>query len=544
MVKSAIKRLTSLLPFSLTYFLILGLLIIAIRAILLNYKNDNMLEVLQDPYLQYAIKFNVFQATLSSFIAIILAIPIARSLHRRKKFFARNFILYLVNTTFTLPAIILSLGVIIIHGRHGWLNSLLEFTLNTSFKHYLYGICGVIIGHLSFCLPLAIKLILNDLDNIAQENWKLSTQLSFSSYKLFKYVEWPAIRNTTLSAFMLIFMMCFTSFVIIMTLGGGPSVTTLEVAVFQAIKFEFNLHKASILSIIQLLICLFMIIIINIFNLPILSYNSQANSKITKFKRVGKDNGLNKFIDIFFITVLVVIAIFPLVAVMYHGISEKLITILYSDKFLNGLKQSILIATYAAILTVTMSLSLVSGAFYMKYSLNKPQLAGIVLSISYVRMILPSFVFATAMFLILNDFVFVMNNSFYILVVMTAVAALPFATNILWSNSLSFTNNEINLCRSLNLSYINFIRYIYYPRVRRSLAYAFAFSMAISWGDVSIIALFSNKDLNTLPYMLYKMLNNYRIEEAVIIASIMILLSYLFFWFVDEFWGENKNARA
>ena len=38
----------------------------------------------------------------------------------------------------------------------------------------------------------------------------------------------------------LIFMLCMTSFTIVLTLGGGPAATTLEVAIYQSLRFDFD----------------------------------------------------------------------------------------------------------------------------------------------------------------------------------------------------------------------------------------------------------------------------------------------------------------
>ena len=41
-----------------------------------------------------------------------------------------------------------------------------------------------------------------------------------------------------------------------MALGGGPSTSTMEVAIYQSALFELNFNKAIILSFIQIMICL------------------------------------------------------------------------------------------------------------------------------------------------------------------------------------------------------------------------------------------------------------------------------------------------
>ncbi|CAN0603225.1 unnamed protein product, partial [Ectocarpus sp. 12 AP-2014] len=55
-------------------------------------------------------------------------------------------------------------------------------------------------------------------------------------------------------AALVIFVICTTSFAVALTLGGGPKATTVELAIYQALRFEFDLSKAAFLSLIQLAI--------------------------------------------------------------------------------------------------------------------------------------------------------------------------------------------------------------------------------------------------------------------------------------------------
>ena len=42
-----------------------------------------------------------------------------------------------------------------------------------------------------------------------------------------------------------IFVICLTSFAVALTLGGGPRATTIELAIYQAFRFEFDLARAA-----------------------------------------------------------------------------------------------------------------------------------------------------------------------------------------------------------------------------------------------------------------------------------------------------------
>ncbi|MEO1919785.1 MAG: thiamine/thiamine pyrophosphate ABC transporter permease ThiP, partial [Paracoccaceae bacterium] len=71
-----------------------------------------------------AIRFTVFQATLSAIISISLAIPVARALARRQ-FRGRALLLTLLGAPFLLPVIVAVFGLLAVWGRSGFVSQLL-----------------------------------------------------------------------------------------------------------------------------------------------------------------------------------------------------------------------------------------------------------------------------------------------------------------------------------------------------------------------------------------------------------------------------------
>ena len=87
---------------------------------------------------------------------------------------------------------------------------------------------------------------LQALQSVPTEQHQLAAQLNIKGFTFFRLIEWPYLKSQIVSAFVLIFMLCFTSFTIVLALGGGPQNSTLEVAIYQAIFFEFDLPKAAL----------------------------------------------------------------------------------------------------------------------------------------------------------------------------------------------------------------------------------------------------------------------------------------------------------
>ena len=77
----------------------------------------------------------------------------------------------------------------------------------------------------------------------------------------FKYIELPMLVKIAPSIFTIIFLFCSLTFSIALVLGGGPSATTVELAIYQTIVFEGDLAAAARLSTFQLMLLTLLLIL-------------------------------------------------------------------------------------------------------------------------------------------------------------------------------------------------------------------------------------------------------------------------------------------
>ena len=195
-----------------------------------------------------AIRFTLFQATLSASISVVLAIPVARALARRR-FLGRSILVTLLGAPFLLPVIVAIFGLLAIWGRSGILSQLLQSA--GADRLNIYGLSGVLLAHVFFNLPLVTRLILQGWGRIPVEHFRLSAQLGMSPNDVFRRLEIPMLRSILPGAFLLVFLLCVTSFAVALTLGGGPKATTIELAIYQAFRFDFDLGSAALLAALQ-----------------------------------------------------------------------------------------------------------------------------------------------------------------------------------------------------------------------------------------------------------------------------------------------------
>src|SRR5690606_24335501 len=124
-----------------------------------------------------------------------------------------------------------------------------------------YGLQGILLAHVFFNMPMATRLVLQALENIPGEQRQIAAQLGMRGVSFFRFVEWPWLRRQIPPVAALIFMLCFASFATVLSLGGGPQATTIELAIYQALSFDYDPGRAAILAMVQMFCCLGLVLL-------------------------------------------------------------------------------------------------------------------------------------------------------------------------------------------------------------------------------------------------------------------------------------------
>ena len=80
------------------------------------------------------------------------------------------------------------------------------------------------------------------------------------------------------------------------------------------------------------------------------------------------------------------------------------------------------------------------------------------------------------------------------------------------------------------------------PRLRRPIGVSAGLAAALSMGDLGVIALFADPDLQTLPLMLYRLMGAYRMDQAAATAVVLVVQSLFLFWMFDR--GGRGHAAT
>lgn len=451
-----------------------------------------------------AIRFTVVQAAVSAVVSIALAIPVARALARRS-FRGRGLLVMLLGAPFLLPVIVAVLGLLAVFGRGGILNGALGWAGIAPVS--IYGAGGVILAHVFFNLPLAVRLLLQGWLAIPAERFRLAAQLNAP---LFRLLELPMLARVVPGAALVIFLICLTSFAVALTLGGGPRATTVELAIYQAVRFDFDLGRAALLACVQFGLCAVAAMIAWRVT-PVEGFGTGLDRTVARWDQKWTDWPWLICVALFLLT--------PLAMIVWRGL-PGLLDLPESVWIAAG--RSIAVAGGAMVLSVAMALALAlrGGAF--------------VSVVGVLPLAASALVMGTGLFLMLLPVVNPTRVALPVTLTVNAVMALPFGLRIIAPAVTEVRQSYGRLAQSLGLRGWALLRIVLLPRLRRPLGFAAGLTAALAMGDLGVIALFATDAQETLPLAMYRLMGAYRMDAAAGAALLLLALSLGAFWICDK----------
>nr|WP_237410345.1 thiamine/thiamine pyrophosphate ABC transporter permease [Gilliamella sp. Pas-s95] len=516
-------KLRTLLPGISAASLILIVLGTALFALCVAAIKSNNLTVYFDSYLLHVIWITTYQAILSTLLSVLLAILMAKALSM-VNFWGKGVLLRIMPITFILPTLVVVTGLLSVYGQQGLLARVFD-CLGLPFMGSIYGLKGILLAHVFLNFPYACFLFYQTLNSVPVEQKQLAAQLNFSSFVYFKLVEWPLLRRQLFPMATLIFMLCFSSFAITLALGGGPKYTTLEVAIYQAIR-DFDLIEAVLLACLQLVYCAFFM------------WLMQKNHHYPKINvcYVRQRYRLPVSLNLALLSMVIVVIgglfiLLPIVIMLIEGIyffKWSFLTV----AFQHAVMFSLLIAFGSAIIAMLLALLLLytNSRLLINQQIhwsNRLMLVGSLI------LIIPSMVLASGLFLLLFPYAYSSVFVCALMMLCNGLMALPFILKNLAAPMYDVTSRYWKLSQSLNINGFSHFYLIEYKALKKLIVQSFAFSAILSLGDFGIVALFGGQSVITLPYYLYEQISHYHYQESTVTAALLLILSFSLLVVID-----------
>lgn len=466
-----------------------------------------------DPYVLRVLNFTLLQAGLSTLLSLALGLPLARALARQPAFRGRAMLLRLLNLPLALPSIVAIIGIIEVYGANGWLGGMFR----------IYGLQGILLAHVFFNAPLAARLILSDFERIPPESWKLAAQLGLGPAALWRTVEWPAVKAGGAGAALLIFLLCAASFAVVLTLGGGPRATTLEVAIYQSLRADFEPRRAAMLALVQLALCAGLAVLAQRWGGLAPGFPALRLAH----RRYDGARMLARLIDGGLIALALLLLLPPLLALAGAG----LFRIDWSPALARALLTSLALGAGSACLAFALVWPLAALA---ARSAVWRRIAALAVLASWI---VPPAALATGWFISLIGYASQGWLAALLVILLNALMSLPFVARALIPALSRAAEAHDRLCLSLGLSGWNRFRHIEFPAVKQAIGLALVLALILSLGDLTAISLFGTQDVTTLPALIYRQMGSYRFDAAIGTALVLGLV-VLAFSALAERWSK------
>jgi len=203
-------------------------------------------------YLQ-TLWFTVWQATVSTLLTLILALP-AAYIFAHYRFPGKSLLQAVTTIPFVLPTVVVANAFTALLGPRGALNELLValFQFDTPPLQFQHSLGMILLAHIFYNYTIVVRLVGGFWANLPAHLTEAGQMLGASPWRTFRQIMLPLLMPVIGAAALLIFIFTFTSFGVILILGG-PRFATLEVEIYRQAVNLFNLPVAAALSLIQII---------------------------------------------------------------------------------------------------------------------------------------------------------------------------------------------------------------------------------------------------------------------------------------------------
>ena len=475
--------------------------------------------------------FTTGQAVFSAALACLIGTAAAFFCANRR-FWGRRILLSLAGIPLCVPAIITALSYILFFGNNGIVNTTLKRLLHTQevpFR-FLYSVKAVIVCHAFYNFPIAMHNIAKAWAQLNTDEEDAAQILGAGRLRIFRAITLPSLVPSIAVSFLLIFLFCFFSFVIIL-LFGTLGTATLETELYRAARFRFDSAAASRFAAVSTGTAAAVIAL----HTKIRAAFPSNRSVLQRGLRRTRITGLFEHAAFFVLwTAIAFFLLLPLLSIFVSSVynahyafglqrkwSAAAWTRVFSSRlFFSSLFQTLQTGTLTALLSVSAALFFAYIEFQKIRFPLKNMLPFLPLAVSSVVLgfgwnVVPHPQSRAAL-------IFVQTSLFW-----------PFAWTQIQNYLFRIPENLTEAALLVSDSKTDVFFRIVIPLCKKGIAQAAAFTFAMSAGDATLPLVLNLSDFSNLSLLLFGYSSSYRFAESAVTASILIILTVFPFFFQE-----------
>ena len=482
-----------------------------------------LLELVRQPYVSRTLWFTIWQATLSTILTLAIGLPGAYLL-AHYNFLGKKLLRAVTAIPFVLPTVVVAASFTSILGPNGWANKALMHWLHLKTPPLMltHTLWAILIAHIFYNTTIILRIVGDYWTIIDPKLVQAARSLGATRLRAFARITLPLLTPAIVSAALLVFIFDFTSFGVILLLGG-PRFSTLEVAIYrQTINF-FDLRMAAILSLIQLICTLGLTVLYarlsRKINRPLKTNRLPTNSK-------RQLNWKSRIAITILIIILITVLVVPLMTLAFSSVFKVIpergeredistgFTLRYYRELFINRRQSIFFVT--PIETILFSLRNASITMISALAIGLPttwvlsrqtKLGQVLEPILMLPLGTSAVTLGLGFLLVFSQTQFNMRTSSILVPIAHTLVAFPFVIRSLLPSWTAINPQLRKAAAMLGANPIQVWREIDLPIIGRAILVAGAFAFSISIGEFGATILLSRPEFTTVPMAIYRYLS-------------------------------------
>jgi thiamine transport system permease protein len=495
---------------------------------------------------QRVLWFTFWQASLSTVLTLVIGLPGAY-LFARFDFRSKAFLRALTGVPFVMPTLVVAAGFNALLGPRGWVNialmSLLE--LPSPPITFLNTLTAILVAHVFYNTTIVLRMVGDFWAHIDPRLGQAAQGLGANAWDRLRHVTLPLLSPAIIAATLLIFIFNFTSFGVVLVLGG-PRFATLEVEIYYQTISLFNLPLAAVLSIIQLACTLALTMIYarlakNLVRPLTIRSRKKTQKKFTAWRSRVLAGIIIGYLLILLTTPLLALAARSVIIlepdqIRDEGLGSGLTLTFYRELSLNRRESlfyaspvtAIAISVGYAATTVILALSMGLPAAWALASDRHSRLNKFLDPILMLPLGTSAVTLGLGFLVALNRPPLDLRASPMLIPIAHTLVAFPFVVRSLIPALQSIQPRLRQAAAVLGASPHQVIRHIDLPIVGRAILVAATFAFTISIGEFGASSLISRPEYPTVPVMIYRFLSrpgalNY--GQALALSTILMIVA-------------------
>jgi thiamine transport system permease protein len=510
---------------------------------------ERLQAMLSDPYTWRILRFTLVQALVSTLVSVAIGLPGAYLL-ATYRFRGKGIIKAICTIPFVLPSILVVLGFVIFYGNNGMINQAIMTILGTDTPplKILYTFAAVILAHAFYNFPIALGLISSFWEQLPSRYNHAAMTLGARRWTIFRTVTLPRLVPAILSASTLIFLFCFSSFAILLVLGGGPRFTTLEVEIYRRARMTLDIEGAAALSILSIVITL-VLVAIHIWTQKLMTHQEEIE-RIDERRLERRPSSFTGRVAVMgYMVFSVVFVLGPLLGIVYRSFqapvsrSGDLAFSLRWYRQLFGLEEvagsalgtavtALLSSLTIALVTSIVSLTIGTMLAARLRRTNRKRALSMELY-AMLPMAVSSVVVGLGYYLVSSAIVGGRAVGITLVVLAHVVITSPFVLRSILPEyrKIPFSYTQASLTLGANVSQT--FRRVELPLLRPAMATGAAFAFAISMGEINATLVLADSSISTVPIVMYRLIGSYNFAGACALGTILMVCCAIVFAFTE-----------